>query len=94
MTSSVDRVKALAVWSGPVDPQPLKGGLSNESFTVEDGGQKYVVRFGEDFAVHHVSRDNERMASAAAHAAGFAPEMVHAGDGVMVFRFITGKTYV
>lgn len=93
MSPSAERVKALPWWQGEVSPQPLKGGLSNESFTVEDAGKKFVVRFGEDFPVHHVSRDNERMASAAAHAAGFAPELVHADDGVMVFRFIEGVTY-
>ncbi|MGI9465092.1 MAG: phosphotransferase [Aestuariivirgaceae bacterium] len=93
MTGSVERVKELSIWAGAVNPQPLSGGLSNESFTVEDNGRKYVVRFGEDFPFHHVSRDNEHMASAAAFEAGFAPEMVYAGDGVMVLRFIEGKTY-
>lgn len=91
--ASVERVKGLSLWSGPVDPKPLHGGLSNESFTVEDGGEKYVVRFGQDFPVHHVFRDNEQMASAAAFEAGFAPEMVYAGEGEMVVRFIDGKTY-
>jgi thiamine kinase-like enzyme len=93
MTSAAERVKAMPLWHGAVEPEPLKGGLSNESFTVVDDGQKYVVRFGGDIPVHHVFRDNERMASAAAFAAGFAPELVHAGDGEMVFRFIDGKTY-
>ncbi len=93
MTGSVERVRSLSIWTGPVKPQPLKGGLSNESFTVEDNGRKYVVRFGEDFPVHHVSRENERMASAAAFKAGFAPEMVYANEGVMVLRFIEGRTY-
>lgn len=91
--ASVERVRSLPLWSGPVDPKPLHGGLSNESFTVEDGGEKYVVRFGRDFPVHHVFRDNERMASAAAFEAGFAPEMVYAGEGEMVVRFIDGRTY-
>ncbi len=93
MTSSAERVKALPFWSSEVDPEPLKGGLSNESFTVIDKGQKFVVRFGEDFPVHHVFRDSERMASAAAYEGGFAPELVHATDGVMVFQFIQGRTF-
>ncbi len=91
--SSIDRLKALPLWSGPVEPDPLKGGLSNESFTVADAGTKYVVRFGENFPVHHVSRENEAMASKAAHDAGFAPELVYTAPGVMVFRFIEAKTY-
>ena len=93
MTTAQERARSLPIWSGPVEPQPLSGGLSNESFTVEDAGEKYVVRFGHDFPVHHVFRDNEQMASAAAFKAGFSPEMVYAGEGEMVVRFVDGKTY-
>lgn len=93
MSDNRERARALPIWSMDVDPQPLAGGLSNENFTVEDGSSKYVVRFGDDFAVHHVFRDNERMAATAAHAAGFAPELVHAEQGVMVCRYVESTTY-
>ena len=93
MTTSIERVKALPIWRGAVEPSPLKGGLSNESFTVEDAGWKYVVRLGVDFPVHHVFRERERMVSAAAFQAGFAPELVLAEPGLMVFAFIEGRTY-
>ena len=94
MGASVDRVKGLGIWQSDVDPQPLSGGLSNENFTVVDGGGTFVVRIVDgDVPVHHVFRDNEFMASWAAHAAGFAPEVVHARDGVMVLRFVDGRTY-
>ncbi|MGE0211462.1 MAG: phosphotransferase [Parvibaculaceae bacterium] len=93
MPASIDRVRSLPLWKEAVEPVPLKGGLSNESFTVEDSGRKYVVRLGEDIPVHHVFRDRERMVSKAAHEAGFAPELVHAEPGVMVFAFIEGKTF-
>jgi thiamine kinase-like enzyme len=88
-----DRINALPIWSGRVDPVPLPGGLSNESFLVEDRGRKFVVRFGQDFPFHHVFRDREVMAAKAAHAAGLAPEIVHAEPGVMVSAFIEGRTY-
>ena len=87
-----DRVNALPLWSGPVEPVPLTGGLSNESATVTDGGRRYVVRFGRDLPFHHVVRAHEAMAARAAHAAGFAPEVVHAADGAMVSRFIDART--
>lgn len=93
MPASTDRVRALPIWKGPVEPVPLKGGLSNESFTVEDAGRRYVVRLGQDIPVHHVFRDRERMVSRAAHKAGFAPELVHAEPGIMVFSFIEGRTF-
>jgi thiamine kinase-like enzyme len=40
-----------------------------------------------------VFRDREVMAAKAAHAAGLAPEIVHAEPGVMVSAFIEGRTY-
>jgi len=92
-TSLKSRIQALPIWRGTVDISPLHGGLSNESFIVSDAGERYVVRFGQDFPFHHVYRDREVMATRAAHAAGFAPELVHAEPGVMVSRFIDGKTY-
>lgn len=87
------RIWVLPIWSGPVDPKPLKGGLSNKSYTVEDAGRKYVVRFGQDYPFHHVFRSREIMTARAAHASGFAPEVVYTGPGVMVSRFVDGKTY-
>jgi thiamine kinase-like enzyme len=93
VTSAAKRIGALGIWQGKIGVEPLKGGLSNESFTVTDKTGKYVVRFGRDFPFHHVSRERELMAARAAHAAGFAPEVVHAEPGVMVSRFIEGRTY-
>jgi thiamine kinase-like enzyme len=91
--NSLEKLHSLKIWSGPVEAEPLKGGLSNESYTVTAGDARYVVRFGRDFPMHHVSREHEAMASKAAHAAGFAPELVHSEPGVMVFRFIAARTY-
>ncbi len=93
MTDAEARIRALPIWQGPVEWAPLKGGLSNESFTVRDARGKYVARFGRDFAFHHVFREREVMAARAAHAAGFAPEVIHAEPGVMVSRFIEGRTF-
>ena len=88
-----ERIKNLNIWPGAVDIEPLTGGLSNEGFIVTSGDEKCVVRFGEDISVHHVFRDNELMASRAAAEAGFAPEIVYAEPGMMVVRFIEGRTY-
>jgi thiamine kinase-like enzyme len=93
MNDAGNRILDLGVWKGKPDWTPLKGGLSNESFTVSDKTGNYVVRFGRDFPFHHVFRDRELMVARAAHAAGFAPEVVHASPGVMVSRFVEGRTY-
>jgi len=72
---------------------PLKGGLTNISYVATDGMEKFVVRCGEDIPVHHVFRDRERAASRAAHASGLSPEVVHAAPGILVLRFIEGRTF-
>jgi thiamine kinase-like enzyme len=82
----------LVCWKGRVEPVPLGGGISNHNFLVEDLGQRFFVRIGEDFEVHNVLRRFELAASRAAHAAGISPEVVHAEPGAMVFSHIDGRT--
>ena len=87
------RVRALHLWKGPVIVTPLKGGVSNTSFLVTDSTGRYVARLGGDYPFHQVSREREAIASRAAYEAGLSPELVHAGEGVMVMRFIDARTY-
>jgi len=91
MSHNEARIAALPIWSGPLQIEPLAGGISNLSYTVADSAAKYVVRLTRDFPFHHVFRDREVMSARAAHAAGFAPEVVHAAPGLMVSRFIDGR---
>jgi len=93
MSDAQARLPSLPCWKGDPSWERLKSGLSNESYLVEDGAGKYVARFGQDFPFHHVDRKREAAASKAAWEEGFAPEPVHFGDGVMVLRYIEGKTY-
>ena len=86
MTPALIRARALPIWSGPVDPQPLGGGITNVNFLVEDAGRRVVVRIGDDIPVHGVMRFNELAASRAAHAAGVSPAVVHAEPGALVHR--------
>ncbi len=88
-----DRVRQLPLWKHKVSLEVLKGGISNTSFIVTDGGERFVVRCGDDIPAHHVSRERERAASEAAFEAGLSPELVHGEPGLMVFRYIAGRTY-
>ncbi|MDQ0997342.1 thiamine kinase-like enzyme [Phyllobacterium ifriqiyense] len=87
------RIAALPLWKGDISIALLKGGISNESYVVEDDTGKYVVRFGTDYPFHHVFRAREAMTAQAAHRAGFAPELFHAEDGIMVTAFLGAKTW-
>jgi len=85
------RITALPCWRSKVTLEPLHGGLSSTVFVVNDGRQRYVARCGVDIPIHHVFRDRERAASAAAHVVRLSPELVYAEPGVMVIRYIDGK---
>lgn len=92
MQGLASRVAALSFWNGDVIPVQLDGGITNTNFVVEDQRQKFVVRLGDDIPLHHVMRFNELAASTAAFEAGISPEICHSEAGIMVLRFIEGKT--
>ncbi len=87
------RINALPIWQGALSIRPLKGGISNESWLVEDDISTRVVRFGEDYPFHHVDRAHEAIVASAAHHAGFAPELLHAEPGLMVSQFLNARTF-
>src|SRR5271165_3079140 len=91
--AAIQRIQALPLWQSSIRLEPLKGGLSNMSFKADHAGKTYVVRVGEDFPFHHVSREREALVSRWAHAAGLSPKVVFAEDGVLVCDFIDGRTY-
>ncbi len=88
-----ERARRLPCWSGPVAPEPLSGGITNVNFVVADGGQRYFVRIGEDIPVHGVLRFNELAAARAAELAGVSPALIYHEPGVLVNRFVEGRTF-
>lgn len=92
VAAEIARVDGLACWRGRVEIAPLSGGLSNRNYAVTDPGGRYVVRLGADVPEHGIVRRNEEVSSRAAAAAGISPQVVHAEPGVLVFRFVDGRT--
>ena len=86
-------VRALPMWRGLKSVEALKGGVSNASFKVIDSAGTWVARVGGDYPFHQVSRAREGIASRAAFDAGLSPEVLYAGDGIMVLRHIQARTY-
>ena len=85
---------ALPCWHGPVEPEPLEGGLSNSNFVVEDAGEKFVVRMGGNVLEHGIIRARDIAVSLAAYRAGLSPEPVYAQADAQVIRWIEGRTLV
>ena len=92
MQTAINRAAGLPIWTGPVLPEPLSGGITNVNFVVEDAGRRYVVRIGDDIPQHQVMRFNELAASRAANAAGVSPGVIHHEPGVLVLEFIEAIT--
>jgi thiamine kinase-like enzyme len=86
------RVCRLSCWTGPIDPVPLKGGITNANFMVTDGDRRFFVRIGDDIPIHGVMRFAELAASRAAEAVGLSPELIHHEPGALVFRFVDATT--
>ncbi len=87
------RIRQLPLWRGPIEAEPLQGGLSNRNFRVRDGSDLYVVRLVDgDVPEHGILREREIAVSRAAYHAGIAPELVFAAPDILVLRFIEGRT--
>ncbi len=91
-TAALERVRNLGFWRNAVTPRRVTGGITNINFRVDDGDDRYFVRVGDDIPVHHVMRFNERAAAEAGHRAGISPEIVHAEPGILIMRFVDGRT--
>ncbi|MEH6526374.1 MAG: phosphotransferase [Sneathiella sp.] len=85
-------MQKLSFWSDKVTVTPLSGGMTNENFLVTDGGNRFVVRLGDDIPVHHVLRANELSASKAAQSAGISPAVRYHEPGILVLDYIESKT--
>ncbi len=86
-------IRALPIWNGGVEIQPLLGGITNKNYLVTDAERRAVVRFGGDIPVHGVMRFNELAATLAAGAAEISPKVLYAAPSVLVLDYIAGKSY-
>lgn len=90
--SDIARVESLPCWRGRADVRRLAGGMTNRNYLVRDAAGRHVARLGADLPQHMVLRWHERAAARAAHAAGLSPEIEYAEPGVLVLRFIEGRS--
>ncbi len=93
MNLIVERVRGLPLWNGLQSVTPLTGGVSNASYKVIDGNGQFVARIGKDYPFHQVDREREAHASRAAFRSGLSPELVATYDGILVLKFVEGRTY-
>jgi len=89
-------VARVGLWRGQTTSvRPLSGGLTNENYLVEAGGQRYVLRLpGRSTDLLSIDRKNELFNTRAAASTGIGPRVLeHVADlDAMVLEFIPGPT--
>jgi len=88
----VERIAALECFQAPVQIESLAGGITNRNFLVRDGRGAYVARVCQKGEHLGIDRRNELVCHRSAAAAGIAPEVLHAADGIVVTPFVAGRT--
>ena len=90
----MDRILNLSCWRDgrTARCEPLDGGITNRNYVVHDAGEQFVVRLCEDRRFLGIDRVNERLCAEAAAAAGIAPDVFYFEEGILVTRFVDGRT--
>ena len=96
LSRAEDAVGRVALWRGKdVKVSQLSGGLTNENYLVEAGGERYVMRLpGTSTELLAIDRANEVYNARAAASTGIGPAVLEhiAQLDIMVLEFIPGET--
>jgi thiamine kinase-like enzyme len=90
---AIDRVPQWA-HAGDLTVTPLGGGITNNNFRIDTGGESFVLRIaGADTELLGIKRENEYQANLAAGILGIAPQVFYfiQPEGYLVTRFINGR---
>ena len=83
-------IRSLPFWKNEINIKPIKGGISNQNFLVQENSKKFFVRLGDDMPEHNVSRSKELIASNAAAEIGLSPAVIYNTKGILVLEYIEG----
>jgi thiamine kinase-like enzyme len=88
----IERLRKLGLVRRPFSIERISGGLSNHNFAVHAGGQSCFVRICQELPLLGIDRRNEMVCHQAASLCGLAPEIIHHERGLLITRFIEGRT--
>jgi thiamine kinase-like enzyme len=86
------RLRRLGFAKGPIAIESIPGGITNRNFVVRSGGEVSVARLCEERPLLGIDRRNEVVCQQAAASWGLAPEVIHHESGLLVARFVAGRT--
>src|SRR6202043_14371 len=96
LSRAEEAVGRVSLWRGKdVKISSLSGGLTNENYLVEAGGERYVMRLpGTSTELLSIDRENEVFNARAAASTGIGPRVLeHVPElNLMVLEFIDGPT--
>jgi thiamine kinase-like enzyme len=91
-----EAVGRISLWQGQdLTIMPLSGGLTNENYLIEAGGERYVMRIpGSSTELLSIDRANEVYNARAAASTGVGPKVLEHDPqlNTMVLEFIPGET--
>jgi thiamine kinase-like enzyme len=88
----IRRLRRLDLGQGPLDVRRIAEGITNHNYVVKAGGQRYVARLCRELPILGIDRRNEAVCQQAASDRGLAPEVIHHQNGLLVTRFVDGRT--
>jgi thiamine kinase-like enzyme len=88
----IERLRKLGLARGPFSIERIPGGLSNHNFAVRTGGQAFFVRICQELPLLGIDRRNEIVCHQAAGLRQLAPEVVYHERGLLITRFVEGRT--
>ncbi len=94
--SLTEAIARVPMWRNARDlkTSPLGGGITNQNFRVDVGGESFVLRIGgEDTELLGIDRQHEYAANVAAAGIGIAPEVIYfiEPEGYLVTRFLNAR---
>ena len=88
----MDVLEGRGLCQGPVSVEPLPGGITNQNYRVEMEGGFLVARVCRELPLLGIDRRNEAICQGVAARLGLAPELVHQEQGLLVSRYVPGRT--
>ena len=91
-SNAIERIRDLSCWPSPPRIRAISDGRTNQNYIVQAGERTFFARHGVDLPHHGITRANEVRCCRLAAAAGIAPKVVFAAEGVLVTEFVDGQT--
>src|SRR5260370_12469265 len=96
MDQDIERIMSKITWWNIADAvvTPVVGGITNQNYRVDIGGETFVLRIGgKGTHLLGIDRGRESICTAIAAQVGVGAEVMHflADEEVLVTRFIVGR---